>query len=505
MSRTWPRDALVAASWANIALLPYWTGLLQPEIASAYWLRPSAVACWAAVMVVLMAGALGVVTGLVLRQLKWKPARMAANLAQVGALLIVFDALRVVAKIGATQMVVWMGLSRPLLAVLAIALGIALVRWHHDLARAVRSVLLIFSPFLAITIGRAVFVVTTTDFAALDPVSLRAPAIAGSEGMRVVVVMFDELDYGLAFSRRPPDVQLDAFDRLRRESFFATDVRPVSIATEYAIPSMFTGGRVDSIVSRTPSSVFVRFKGDSVPKDMATLETLFDDAAAIGARSEVVGSYLPYCRWRLATLTTRCISNPMSRGGVLDGPVPFGQAVARQLIGLAGPLGIRTARISEIRNLTDAALRAATDSTTRLVFVHLLVPHSPNIWNAADSSFSRLRLGADGYFDNLALADHILARLRKAVDDVGMSKNTVFVVMSDHGYRFGPVRGVNPTRRAMLAVNFPSHVPLEWGTTVRRVPLRAMVLELLEGRIQTATDLGNWFRQRDTPPPLPHL
>lgn len=498
------RGAIVAASWANLVMLPEWEHLLQPEVSASMWLRPSANACWAAVIVVVWFGVVGALVGWLCPKPRSEPWRSISQLALVGAFCFCLDSVRVVNDFNFLQAEGWVrdGWHIGLAVVLATGALVAVLRWRAVLARASTRLLLILAPFALVTTGRAASIAAFTDFTVLEPHAPPATFSADTTGQRVVILVFDELDYGLAFSRRPADLRLESMDRLRREGFFATDVEPASrAATRVAIPSLLTGRVVDSVKNVSVGSALARFRGQTEAEDLANTETLFDDAAAAGAPSELAGALLPYCRWRLASFTRRCTWLPLSgRSGVLEGPLPLGRSIARQLRAFGGPVGSRDAWIRSLREITDVAVAASVNPANRLVFVHLVVPHAPFVWNASTGSFTRFQFRQSGYFGNLGLADHILGQFLTTIEGSPLRDRTTIVVTSDHGFRGAEVAGVAPDHKVPFAVLFPSRTPTLWEEPLYTVPLRPLSLALLRGKLRSGDDLRQWLHQRTRSP-----
>jgi Sulfatase len=408
------------------------------------------------------------------------------------------DSVRVVNDFNFLRAEVWVrgGSHIGLAVVLATGALVAVLRWRAVLARASMRLLLILAPFALVTTGRAASIAAFTDFAVLEPHAPPATFSADTTGQRVVILVFDELDYGLAFSRRPAYLRLESMDRLRREGFFATDVEPASrLATARALPSLLTGRVVDSVRKNGPSSALAWFHGQAASVDLATTETLFDDAGAEGAPSELIGTHLPYCRWRLASFARRCTWIPVA-SGVLANPQPLAGSIMRQLRALGGPVGSRDTWIRSLREITAVAVTASVNPANRLVFVHLAVPHAPFVWNASTGSFTRFQFRQSGYFGNLGLADHILGQFLTTIEGSPLRDRTTIVVTSDHGFRGAEVAGVAPDRHVPFAVLFPSRTPTRWEEPLYTVPLRPLSIALLRGELRSGDDLRQWLQHR---------
>ena len=135
--------------------------------------------------------------------------------------------------------------------------------------------------------------------------SSEAANTSGAErtGFRVLVLVFDELDFTTAFSNGP-DLHLPEFDRLQRESFWAEHAYPPSDLTLQSMPSYLSGREV--VGARIDGAeLMLRFKGQEGEHPRSQEPSLFTRARRTGVRSALVGWYHPYCRV-LAGQTAEC-------------------------------------------------------------------------------------------------------------------------------------------------------------------------------------------------------
>jgi hypothetical protein len=474
-------------------MLYAWTKILYPYRTSIKWGRPSAESCWAAIAVLLIAALAGAGASLLQQRRPSRAGRFTLDLAVLAACLLTADALRQyhgVTLIAAHEWVSRVGVAPLILSGLVTAA--ATLRWRRAVVWVCAIVFLALSPFEAITAARAAMVAVRTDFPSVDPTVASRGTGRRAPGPRVVVLVLDEFDYGMAFDARPADVALPAFDRLRGEALFATNAHAPAGSTDLSMASYLLGRVVDDVLRVGPSEVRIRLAGDTARRAMTSAETMVGDAARLGAPAALVGVHLPYCRWELAAELDQCTWRPFTLGGVADGPVGLPRAILRQLFALSF-LGNRIAQVDRLRELDTAAFRAASDSGLRLVFLHLPVPHLPPVWDRSTSSFTLVSLGASGYFDNLALADRVLADLRRSIAAAGLTERTTLVVTSDHPWRGGPIAGVAPGDRVPFIVHMPDGGAREWEDRVETVRLRALASGLLAGEIRTTADLARWL------------
>ncbi len=422
------RNGTAAASLANIAMLYDWATILDPARTSRGWGSPSAESCWAAVVVLGIAFASGFVATVAM--LKWPSnfARAAIDwLLLAGALLIV-NSVRLVSGVMLPTANTWFAArGRPLLVVAALVFAVTAYFRRRSLARGFAVALLAVSPLVAWNAARAVLVALTTDFEALNPRGPVSQPTTPVPGPRVVVIVFDEMDYRLAFEERVPGFSLPAFDQLRTQSLFATAAFPPGRETGLSLPSYLVGTRLDSVAKVAPDRVTGRFVGERVIRTISSEKTLFDDARDLGAASELVGFHLPYCRWALAASIDRCTWRPISWGGIADGPIGLWGAIERELLSIVA-VGNRVAHIERIETLVAESMRAVADSNLRLIFLHLPEPHFPPVWDAKRGKFTLFQLRTSGYFGNMALADETLSReILAKTHNAGLDENTAFI------------------------------------------------------------------------------
>ena len=71
--------------------------------------------------------------------------------------------------------------------------------------------------------------------------ALARPVAAVPGAVRVVWVIFDELSQAIAFQNRPKGLELPNFDRLRKQSFYATAGEAPGRSTMVSMPALITG------------------------------------------------------------------------------------------------------------------------------------------------------------------------------------------------------------------------------------------------------------------------
>jgi hypothetical protein len=93
----------------------------------------------------------------------------------------------------------------------------------------------------------------------------------------------------------------------------------------------------------------------------------------------------------------------------------------------------REEQIKSVNIIAANGLRMLSDPDLNMVMIHLPVPHPEGIWSSGSQRFSAAM--PSDYIDNLALADHLLGRIRGALETTGDWENVSILVSADHPFR----------------------------------------------------------------------
>jgi hypothetical protein len=262
---------------------------------------------------------------------------------------------------------------------------------------------------------------------------------------RLVWIVFDELSFDQVYGHRSPDLSLPNFDALRSESTVFTDAQPIGDKTVQILPSLLSG-RVITAYGFTPDNRFmVHHKGTRGYTRLTGADTVFADAQKDGWRTAAVGWYNPYCTIYAGAIDD-CYWMNLDR---MDGPMAqdasfwsnVGSPLKQAGLGLLQPsradesictYGMQQ-RIKTYTDLRDHAAQVLKTDQADFVFLHLPVPHSPNIWNRASGSFTQ-QCGSS-YLDSLALADRTLGSIVATLKSSPRWKDTTLIVQGDHSWR----------------------------------------------------------------------
>jgi hypothetical protein len=485
LKNSFSQDFLAALSLANLCFIALWDGLLNftPDQAFFFENPPPGTAYVAAFANVIFMGS---VFFLLIRLARWIAARYGGAGFVLGSLpillLIALPAGKSTARLLADRIP---DADPPrVIAVLAFVLGATAAIARRHFFKLVSAVLVTISPLILVEAILSISKCRTDRSAefAHAPLAPRLPAVFP----RIVWIIFDELDYRLAFPDRPSNVAMPEFDRLREESLFAEHAISPAPDTVPSVPSLLIGKVIPN--------------DKSLAAALLRNPTIFSSAHAAGANAAVVGWHLPYCRLfaqDLAACSSHNLENELSetdktfmRSLVLEQESLFAYGY-RSLLGESPRLKYR---IWMLNAMHADALRDVADSSLNLVFLHLPVPHAPYLYDRFSHTFPRLYLGTSTYLDNLALTDLYLGDLRAAMTTAGLWDKTTVLVTSDHPNRSSmSVDGKSDPRVPFLLKLAGQISGLTYRPILRTVVTKSLLVAILNREITTPEEATLWL------------
>jgi hypothetical protein len=261
----------------------------------------------------------------------------------------------------------------------------------------------------------------------------------------LVWVVFDELSYDQLFEHRAHTLELPNFDALRVQSTLFTNVQPIGSRTVKIIPSLLSGHIVTDFRFAFDNTLKVHDEGGHGFHPLTGQDTVFHDAQQAGWRTSAVGWYNPYCTLYAGAIDD-CYWMNLDR---IDGDMaqensfwrntyaPL-QQVVREI--KAPARADRDSCTFDVRqrfqthiDLQKHSLQVLHTDQADMVFLHLPIPHSPNIWSRIEDNY--IQFCDSSYLDNLALADHVLGRIMSELQSSPRWSETTVIVQGDHGWR----------------------------------------------------------------------
>jgi hypothetical protein len=495
------RDALIALSLANLCYLRLWGEILAISSPDAYFVQITNADVAALILNVFLLAAAFLGATAIARRFGAR-GRVAIITGFVGVLLLQLNGLGPELAPGALQVIDrWKNGARlealaPIVALLLIAAAAA--KWPQRALKLTVGAVYFLAPFVLVTVGRGLWIITKVD--ATEALAAEVPAIdstltvADSAGPRVVVMVMDAMSRYHAVDARPDSIALPEFDQLRAEAIDATQAAQISPRTIVSVPTMLTGLDVERSAPFDSDELMLTVDSAQVP--WSESETILDEAKELGGVAIVVGWYHPYCRMfeeldGCATFPTRTIGSRANETG-------FWRALVDQQLTLIPYINLRYRQIEIVESQREDALAAVTEGERGLVFLHLVVPHTPWIWDAAEDKYTLTLFHPDGYYGNLELMDKVLGELRAKMEAEGQWDSTAVLLLSDHIMRYRP-KYLNEPNDAR--VPFILKMPGQRAGIVYDNPFNAnvthdLVTALLRGELKTAQDATRWLDGR---------
>jgi hypothetical protein len=382
----------------------------------------------------------------------------------------------------------------------------ALQRRREQITRIACFALLVFAPFVPLTIAQAAWKACRYDARAFDdrPTAPRLQATT-QPLRRVVWVIFDEWDQRLCFDDRPEHLALPEIDRFRGVSFAATNAYPPGPTTLESMPALITGRVVAKAEPRGPAELRLTLRGGPTPLDWRQAPNVFDAARELGFDTALVGVYHPYCRV-LANSLTSCwwtdMPRPINSNGETLGEAMRGQTRSLFETWRLSAFGqsLSTARKArEFPRALERAAAAAADPAYGLVLAHLLTPHFPHAWDRRTETFTLGNAPLRGYYDSLALTDRALGRLRRAMEAAGVWDSTTVLLSSDHAMKHAMLLDGKADQRVPFLLKFAGQSDgMAYEPAFNTVLTRDLLLDILRGKIANAREASQWLdgRQR---------
>jgi Sulfatase len=382
-----------------------------------------------------------------------------------------------------------------------VALVLAAMIWQHRNVRRVAAVLLIIvSPLALIVLARIGLLciglerlaqhTTEPTFQPLLPIKAGQP--------RVIWVIFDETDQRLAFEERPTGVSLPDFDALRAVSLCATNAFPPGGSTLLSIPALTIGRQVSDVVVKNASDLSIKLTDTGDVVSWSAQPSIFSSARKLGFNSAIVGWFHPYGR-----IFSRDVGYANWHPMQTFEPAPaerFSAAIVDQLSCLGGPFHGRRLFIDLCRASIQEAVAAVTNSNYGLVYLHLPPPHKPGVYLPKKDAFTARGMDkATGYFNNLALADRALGKMRRAMVEAGEWDKAWFILSADHSWRQSTVYDGRRDLRVPFLIKAPAQSKqLNYSTQINTVLTHNLILAILKNELTNQVDVAKWIDEHHT-------
>lgn len=491
------RDLLVGLSLANLCFLRLWGEVLAVSGPDAYFSTLSNADIVALMANVLLLAGCFVAGAAIARRFG-----RAGRVLMVAGFVLVFVALLnhlgpelnpgVLSLVDPWKSGKHLDVILPIFVVLAIVA--ASVKWPQRALRIAVGFVLLLSPFAAITFSRAALILLRVNPS--EALAARVPDVdvelPRREGPRVVLIVLDAMGRYHAIDARPDSIEMPALDRLRAEALDAAQVTQIGRQTKISVPAMLSGVEVSgSEPVGTDELMLTLEDGTSVP--WSETDNLIVEAQRLGGVGVIAGWYHPYCR--LFETADACATYPARTVGSRARETGFWRALLEQQRALIPYFSLRLRQVEIVETQRRDLAQAAVLGERGFVFLHVIAPHTPWIWNHQEQDYTLTEFSPDGMFFNLELADLMLAEIREAMERAGQWDSTAVIVTSDHVAQYRPRWIEEPDdQRVPFIVKLPG-VPggRVYSKPFNAIAVHALASALLRGELQDYDALAAWL------------
>lgn len=356
----------------------------------------------------------------------------------------------------------------------------------------------------------------------LDKPSAEIVSTKNNTDPKVLWLMFDEMGQQITFENQFYSVKLPEIERLRSESFYASNSYPPGDETGLTIPSLISGKMISGFTPVSPSEMLVQKYGTNEMSGWSTYPDIFSDANKLGYNTSLIGWYLPYGRV-IGSSLTECSWYPyetyryltfreslLNQLEILIDTIPYGKhyRLSNQIYIM--DILAQGERINTYHKIMNKVKENAVNPAPGLVFVHWPVPHPPGLYDRSKNDFL---LKGGSYLDNLVLVDNTIGELRRAMEEAGTWESTTIVFTSDHRWRAAkwsekPLWTEEDTEVSLFD-NIDQRVPfiiklagqnepVEYSNVFNSIISHDLILALLNKDISNTKELVEWIDNNRT-------
>jgi hypothetical protein len=393
-----------------------------------------------------------------------------------------------------------------LFGVLFLTCLLIFIRFYWQIFRSVRLLCMATFPFAILVIGQLLWhtVVSLPERNTPDKVaesSLNARSTSkSSEGRKVFILLFDELDYRLAFPERPAFLRLPEFDRFSEQAIVFTNAPSLAPDTKLAIPSLLTGKRVNSVTIIDHKTIQLHVKGIEESQSLPSTPNLFSEANQSGWSLSIVGAYHPYCRMfhELYTTCTRLWKvDPEYLKHHLGEHDMFLRRLTNAVLSAFPDPNPNFERVWQYGVILQDVKQMVKAFDVNLIYAHIMLPHAPYIFSAKRGRLTSFNFSPWGYFDNIVLADHFLGEIRRTMEQAGLWDETTVLITSDHPWKKAERYDGKRDDRIPLLLKMPGQresVVYEHQFSSEHV--KDLILSILAARTTDPPSVVSWIKAR---------
>lgn len=369
---------------------------------------------------------------------------------------------------------------------LLILLIILLIR--KKTAKFVTFVILLMTPFVGIVFFQA-FQGIAMDLIKQDKSEVKQPVIMEENDLpKVLWLIFDGMDYRIAFLDKPFNLKMPEFDRLLQQSFTALNAYPPAKETMTSMPALIDGKMISQAEINGSDKLKIKYKDSNEIIDWGSRPNIFSRAKELKANTAFVGEYLPYSRIIGKDLTF-CDWFQYYPQYTCSGSV-FANMYQQIRMLLIGPARHYVQRKEAYWGVQNHTKRLVSKFDYNLIMIHNPVPHYPYFYQQPwwdDRS-------PQGYTNALKLVDLTLGEIRRIMEEQGTWNQTNIIISADHGQHIR-YSGQEELRVPFIIKLANQKESIIYEQAFNTIITQELVLAILRREIISPNDLVTFLRQ----------
>ena len=332
---------------------------------------------------------------------------------------------------------------------------------------------------------------------------------------RVVILIFDELDYYLTFSNRPEKLMLSELDEFRKLSFFSERAKSPNIWTMPSMISYISGKPLINAYVFANHSLLLHLKNNQKEIFSKKSNTIFSDISKMNLNSALIGWYHPYSR--IVKDVTRCFTFTSEATffthfkSIFQKTINYYIEVLNQSIPRLEikPLNIfnkysLTNYIYSYESILAKTQHFASNKAFNFVFTHFSIPHSPGVYNLEKNEIAK----TTSYLGNLKLVDITLKKIKEDMLANNTWDKTTIIITGDHALRtfhkdnhkaftdidFDKLSKIKPDDHIPFMVKFPNQQnSYNYAKEFNTLLVYDIILSILKKEICNSDELASYI------------
>lgn len=313
-----------------------------------------------------------------------------------------------------------------------------------------------------------------------------------SSAPRVLWLVFDELDYRVAFIEKPQGLKLSTFERFKKQALNGENAFPPSPWTKVSLPALIDGKLISGSINGT-NELKITYQDTGETVEWGSRPNIFSKAKNLKINTALIGEFLPYSRLIGKDLTyCSWYSYYPSYVSPVD---TLSSNIYSQLFNVfTGLTKSYFHRKKTYPVFLEETKKIIADPAYGLTMIHFPIPHGPFFYNTPWWNQSR-----EGYLNSLILADQTLNQIWEVMSSKSLWDKTTVIISSDHWLRKQKKYfNVKDLRVPFMVKMAEQKESLTYNNPFNTVITQDLILAILKKEVETPNDIIEWLdRHRD--------